>query len=357
MHPNICWTLQQHADLNDAQRCPRRVPQTCRAAIREHSMNLLDLATHNLLSPMALSFALGFFARRIRSDLSFPEALTKGLSIFLLLSIGLKGGAALAQSELGSVSWAALATLAIGCLVPLWTYPLARRALGLSSVDGAAVAAHYGSTSAVTFLAALAWLASTGQQAEGFMPGLLALMEVPGIAIALLLAKPEDGARPPLSAAISDVLRGKSILLLLGGLAIGMATGPSGMKEVEAFFVDPFKGVLCLFLLDLGLMAADRISDLRGRVLASLLFATLLPAIHGTLGALLGVAVGLSPAGATLMAILSASASYIAAPAAVRMALPTANPGLPVAMALGITFPFNLLVGIPLYHAIASAVS
>ncbi|MEN9579410.1 MAG: hypothetical protein RJA70_2419 [Pseudomonadota bacterium] len=317
-------------------------------------MESLDLLSHNLLSPVILSFALGVTAKLLRSDLAFPEALSQTLAIFLLLAIGMKGGAALDQAHLAQVGWAAVATLVIGAAVPCWTYAIARRAGGFSREDSAGLAAHYGSTSAVTFLAAVAFLGKVNQPSEGFMPALLALMEVPAIVVALLLLRRAGGVPASgIGGAVGHVLASKSILLLLGGLAIGWAAGKEGMIEVNAFFVDPFKGVLCLFLLELGMVAAARIGDLRKHWRFLVPFGILLPLPHGLLGVLLGDAAGLSLGGATVLGTLSASASYIAAPAAMRIANPNANHALSLGVSLGITFPFNLAFGIPIYYGMA----
>lgn len=317
----------------------------------------LDLLAHNLLSPVILSFALGVIAKLSKSDLAFPEALSKTLAIFLLLAIGMKGGAALDTAQFGQVAWAAVATLLIGTAIPLWTYLITRRLGGFSVPDAASLAGHYGSTSAVTFLAAVAFLTTTGKPPEGFMPALLALMEVPAIVVALVLLQrnhaPDEKAES-MGTAIAQVLASKSILLLLGGLAIGWAAGREGMAEVKAFFVDPFKGVLCLFLLELGMVAASQLSELRARWKFLVPFAILLPLAHGVLGVFAGHWAGLSPAGATVLGTLSASASYIAAPAAMRIANPSANHALALAASLGVTFPMNLLLGIPTYHLLAT---
>ncbi len=317
-------------------------------------MDPLDLLAHNLLSPVILSFVLGLIAKLVRSDLSFPEALSQTLAIFLLLAIGMKGGAALDQANLSQVVWAAAATLVIGGAVPCWTYALARRAGGFTREDSASLAAHFGSTSAVTFLAAIAFLGKTAHQPEGFMPALLAVMEVPAIVIALLLLRRSGAATTGgLWATAGHVLASKSILLLLGGLAIGWAAGKEGMVEVKAFFVDPFKGVLCLFLLDLGMVAATQLRELRAQWRFLLPVGIILPLVHGILGTLAGHLAGLSIGGATVLGTLSASASYIAAPAAMRMANPKANHALALGVALGVVFPFNLAFGIPLYYAFA----
>lgn len=316
----------------------------------------LGLLSHNLLAPAFLAFAVGVAARLARSDLMFPEALSQALSIYLLFAIGLKGGSALGSVAIGEVAAPALATLLLGATIPLIAYPVSRRVLRLGRTDAAAMAAHYGSTSAVTFLAAAAYLAHLGITYEGFMPGLLALMEVPGIAVALWLAgRAGSGeARPPLLPAIARVLSGKSIVLLLGGMAVGWVADPKALSKIDAFFVAPFVGVLCLFLLDLGTTAADRLRSLDRTWWRLVAFALVLPLVNGTLGVLMGHGCGLSPGGATLLGVLAASASYIAAPAAVRVALPQADLGTCLAAALGVTFPFNLAVGIPLYCHLAT---
>lgn len=321
-------------------------------------MTVSQLIAHNLLSPVILAFVLGVVAKLVRSDLAIPEALSKTLAIFLLLAIGMKGGAALDATQGFQVVWAGLGTVALGLAIPLWVYALTRRLGGFSVADAASLAGHYGSTSAVTFLAAVAFLTSTGQAPEGFMPALLALMEVPAIVVALVLLRryqPGGGTPDGIWTAIGQVVASKSILLLIGGLVIGWAAGREGMAEVKAFFVDPFKGVLCLFLLELGMVAAGQIGELRSRWRFLVTFAVVLPALHGGLGVLVGHWCGLSPAGAAVLGTLAASASYIAAPAAMRIANPTANHALALAASLGVTFPFNLTIGIPLYHSLAIA--
>jgi hypothetical protein len=314
------------------------------------------LLTNNLLAPAFLAFTVGMAARFARSDLVFPEQLTQALSIYLLFAIGLKGGAALGSVSFAEVMAPALATLALGCAIPLLAYPLARRLIGLDRIDAAALAAHYGSTSAVTFLAAAAYLTHLGDTYEGFMPGLLALMEVPGIAVALWLANRTSGAgeRPALWPVLGRVLAGKSIVLLLGGMVVGWVADPKALAKIDAFFVAPFVGVLCLFLLDLGTVAAERLKTLDRRWWRLVLLALVVPLFGGTLGVAVGTLAGLSHGGATLLGVLCASASYIAAPAAVRVALPSADLGLCLACALGVTFPFNLALGIPLLHSLAT---
>lgn len=320
-------------------------------------MDALELLRLNLLSPVVLAFVLGGIAVWVKSDLRIPEALSSALSIYLLLAIGLKGGAALAATPLVELWAPALVTLILGASTPLWSYGILRRLGRFSVEDAAALAAHYGSVSAVTFLATTSFLDSVGQPYEGFVPALVALLEVPGILVALLLARTRLDADAGLGEALHEVLSGKSILLLLGGLAIGVLSGADGLEKVAPFFVDPFQGVLALFLLDLGMAAAKRVGDLAKVGLFLLGFGVVMPLVHGMLGVLLGQLAGMSPGGSTVLAVLAASASYIAAPAAVRIALPQANPGYYLTASLAITFPFNLTIGIPVYYAAARIVA
>jgi hypothetical protein len=311
-------------------------------------MEPLDLLRLGVLSPMTLCFALGVLATLLRSDLKFPEPVYTALSIYLLLAIGLKGGAALATTSAREIALPAIAGIALGAAIPFWVYAALRRLGGFGAVDAAALAAHYGSVSAVTFIASLSYVDSLGMPAEGFMPAVLALMEVPAIVIALMLAR-EGRSADGLGTALHEVLAGRSILLLAGGLAIGFAAGPRGYETVRPFFADPFQGALCLFLLDLGMVAALRFKDVRavGRFLVA--FAVVAPLVNGAAGVAAGWAVGLSPGGSAVLGTLAASASYIAAPAAVRLALPSANPGYYLTASLALTFPFNLVAGLPLY--------
>jgi hypothetical protein len=245
-----------------------------------------------------------------------------------------------------------LGAVLLGAAIPLWCYPVLRRLGRFGAEDAGAIAAHYGSVSAVTFVAGLAWLEAAGVPVEGYLPALLAVMEAPGIAVAILLARRGEGT---FAAIAHEVLAGKSIVLLLGGLLIGAIAGERGYAPVAPFFATGFPGALTLFLLDMGVMAARRARDVLRVGPFLLAFAIIAPIVHGALGAALGAASGLSPGGAAMLAVLAASASYIAAPAAVRLALPDANPGYALTASLTITFPFNLTIGLPLYAAMAGA--
>lgn len=317
-------------------------------------MDTLDLARQNITSPAILAFAMGMLATALRSDIRLPEAVYQAVTMYLLLAIGLKGGGALSEASLGEFWAPALATLVLSVAIPVATFAVLHRLGRLSVADAAAMAAHYGSTSVVTYTAAVTFLHTIGEPYEGFLPSLLAILEVPAIVVALLLARPSAGG---VGEALREVLTGRSIVLLTGGMAIGLLTGRDGLNAVSPFFEAPFVGVLTLFLLEMGGVAARRIGDLRraGRVV--LAFALVAPPVNGTAGIVLGELAGLSLGGSMLLGVLAASASYIAAPAAVRIALPEANPGYYLTATLAVTFPFNLIVGIPLYFEIASRVN
>lgn len=325
-------------------------------------MSPAEILATNLLSPVVLAFALGAVATLIRSDLEFPEPLYQALSIYLLLAIGLKGGVALSQTPLGEFVGPAAVTIFLGLLTPVIAFGFLLAVLRMDRINAGALAAHYGSVSAVTFLAAIAFGDATNQPAEGFMPALVALLEVPAIVVGLVLARmgmsapaQEDDSEGGVgwSAALHEVLTGRSIVLLVGGLVMGWIAGPERMEPVNPFFVAGFQGALTLFLLEMGLVAARRLRDLKEAGFMLVVFGTVVPLIHGALGVWGGALSGLSVGGAAVLGTMVASASYIAAPAAVRIALPEAKPSLYLTASLGITFPFNLVLGIPLYFALA----
>ncbi len=313
----------------------------------------MDLVQTNLLNPVVLAFVLGAVAARAGSDLKLPDPVYATLSMYLVLAIGLKGGASLSESSFGEIALPAVAALLLGAATPVWSYALLRRFGKLNVPDSAALAAHYGSISIVTFMAGLAYLDSIGVAYEGFVAAFAALLEIPGIAVALVLAQRGMGGTRNLAEGIRETLTGRSIVLLAGGLAIGMLTGTAGLEKVAPFFVDPFQGVLCLFLLEMGRVAARRLEDLKSSGAFLLVFATVAALVHGVIGVAIGTWTGLSEGGAFSLGILSASASYIAAPAAVRLSLPEANPSVYLTPVLAVTFPFNLTVGIPALHALA----
>lgn len=321
---------------------------------------ILALAGANLASPVILSFVLGLAAALARSDLSFPEAIAKGLSLYLLFAIGFKGGVSVAAHGVDARLLAALlAGVVLSLLLPFIAFALLRALTRVSVVDAAAVAGHYGSISIVTFVAATSLLAGSGIAAEGYMVAVAAAMEAPAILSALWLAARRGEKAGRVGAELwREILLNGSIVLLLGAFAIGWATGEEGLAEIASFIVDPFKGVLCLFLLDMGLVAGRGLRGSRD-VLSpgAAAFGVLMPLAGAALGLATGVALGLSMGGLVLLMVLGASASYIAVPAAMRVALPEANPALSLTLALGVTFPFNLTLGIPLYMMLAGAVT
>jgi hypothetical protein len=308
-----------------------------------------------VIDAVVLFFVLGVVARMAKSDLRLPEALYETLSIFLLLAIGLKGGIELARQPLASVLPAALAAIGLSAAVPLALYPLLRGIGRLSIADAASIAGHYGSVSVVTFAVGVSMLAQRAIPSEPYMPLLVALMEAPGIVVGIALARSlarsggADTAPLRWGTLAHEVLFGKSVVLLLGGLAIGAAAGPTALAPIQPLFFDLFKGVLALFLLEMGLVVGGRLGDIRRAGAFLLVFGIAVPTLLGFVGALVGTAVGLSLGGTALLATLTASASYIAAPTAMRIAVPEASPALSIGVVLGVTFPFNITFGIPLY--------
>lgn len=306
------------------------------------------------LEPVVLFFVLGLVAGLIRSDLKVHGILYDSLSIFLLLAIGLKGGVELARHSLPDLLLPSLAVVAVGSLIPLLAFPVLRLIGKLPAADAGSIAAHYGSVSVVTFAVALSYLARLGEATEGYMVVFLVLLEFPALVIGVMLAR--RGERDtPWRKVLHEVFAGKSIVLLLGGLLIGWLAGPDGIAPLDTVFFGMFHGMLAIFLLELGLVVARRVGELLHAGAFLVAFAILMPLAAATLGLFAGTLLGLSVGGVTLLATLYASASYIAAPAAMRIALPEANPAISIAAALGVTFPFNIVAGIPLYHWLAQA--
>ncbi len=323
-------------------------------------MTLLETAAANLLSPAILAFALGLLAGLARSDLSVPEAMGKAMAIYLMFAIGLKGGVAVSESEPGlTMVLAVLLGLALGFGLPLLAFQLLRRQARLDVVSAAAVAAHYGSISVVTFVTAEQFAASQGLAYEGYLVAVMALMETPAIVVGLWLAS-RFGAEAGVPAKrlggelLREIFLNGSVVLLVGAFVIGLLVGRSGAEPVAPLFDGLFKGVLCLFLLDMGLLAAARLRGARLLTWRVVAFGLYMPPLAAAIGLAGAAAIGLSQGGALLVAVLAASASYIAVPAAMRLALPKANPGLYVPLSLAVTFPFNVAIGIPLYATLAA---
>jgi len=325
---------------------------------------IAGLAAQNLLSPIILFFALGLGAALVRSDLSVPEAAAKALSLYLLFAIGFKGGVSVSDHGIdGLLILSLLAGTVLSFVLPFVAFLLLRTMTGLSVVDAAAVAGHYGSISIVTFVAATSVLQGQGIASEGYLVAVAAVMEAPAILSALWIVakfarKPTvDDQHKDTHGLWREILLNGSIVLLVGSFLIGFATGKDGLKEIESFIVAPFKGVLCLFLLDMGLVAGRGLRASAHQLRPGLIsFGILMPVLGAGAGLAAAGMIGLSLGGTVLFMTLCASASYIAVPAAMRVALPEANPSIYLTMSLGITFPFNLTLGIPLYLSAAQAV-
>lgn len=314
----------------------------------------LDLILNNLLSPPILFFLLGVFATLVKSDLEMPTQVARFLSLYLLFAIGIQGGHKLAESDLSVDIFLMLgAATATSFIIPFWCFAILRRKL--PTHDAAAIAATYGSVSAVTFITAVSFLKAEGVEYSGHMIAAMALMESPAIVVGVLLSRwfgeREAGTSLDLRELSREAFLNGSVLVLMGSLLIGLMTGEKGWESVKPLAYDPFKGVLCLFLLDMGLVAAKRIKDLKQSGVFLIAFSILAAAVHAALGIVIAWLLGASPGDALLLAVLVGGASYIAVPAAVRLAIPKANPSLYVPMSLGLTFPFNVIVGIPLYYA------
>ncbi|MBP9865362.1 MAG: sodium-dependent bicarbonate transport family permease [Candidatus Omnitrophica bacterium] len=311
----------------------------------------------NLLNPVVLFFVFGFMAGVLRSDLKIPQALYDTLSIYLLLSIGMKGGVELSKTPMSSIWLPVIGAISLGVAIPVIAYGILRKLGRFNRPDSAALAAHYGSVSAVTYAVCLAYLQKAGIAFEGFSAVLLVVMEVPAIVIGIMIARWRiSREKIQWGKFLREILLGKSIILLMGGLVIAAAAGATRMDAVKNVFFDPFKGLLAFFLLEMGLVAASRIQDLKKSGFALVLFALTMPLISAVLGCIVAKFCGLSMGGAVILSTLAASASYIAAPAAVRIAIPEANPALYLTASLGLTFPFNIVFGIPIYLNLARAI-
>jgi hypothetical protein len=315
---------------------------------------LLEAALSNATSPPVLAFVLGLIAVAVKSDLRLPEALYQGLSIYLLLGIGIKGGVALSEANVSEVALPILGTLFLGISIPVLAFWVVGKLTKLDAINRGAIAAHYGSTSLVTFSAALIFLESQQVQYEGFVTTLLAILEIPGIVVGLMLASRGLGRGLNWGESLREILTSKSIVLLAGGLFLGLITGATGYEKVEPFFGGLFTGVLALFLLEMGIVAGRRLPDVKKAGVGLVAFSLGFPLLAGTLGVFVGEVTGLSLGGSVVLGVLTASASYIAAPAAVRLALPEASPGVYLTASLGITFPFNLIFGIPIMFALGN---
>jgi hypothetical protein len=315
----------------------------------------LNNAFSNLTSVSVLVFILGFIAARFKSDIRIPDPVYQIISVYLLFGIGLKGGVSLRHSTLDGIAKPVIATLILGCIIPALAFFALKFVKSLTQIDRGAIAAHYGSTSLVTFTAALVFLDNAKIEYEGFATALLTIMEIPGIIIGIFLATRHLNRQVSWSISLKEIVLGKTIILLVGGLIVGAISGDAGYARVEPFFVNLLPGILALFLMHLGYLAGQRIHVIKETGAGLFAFAIIFPLISGSLGVVGASLAGLSVGGATILGVLAASASYIAAPAAVGIALPEANPSLSITSSLGITFPFNLTVGIPIFYTFAHA--
>ena len=315
------------------------------------NMNVLDLLRTNLLAPIFLAFLLGWVATWVKSDLKFPDGLYSGISAYLMLAIGLKGGAELSHAEPSHLVGPIIATVILSVATPTIAYLAARKLFRYEKTDAAALAAHYGSVSAVTFIAAISFAEAAHQAAPGFMPALVAILEIPAIIVGLSLGRVQG--EETLGQAVQKLMTSKSIFLLLGGLLIGALSTKASLTQVQPLFGDLFKGALVIFMLEMGMIASVRFKEVSGHAGRLVGFGIVVPIVNGLIGTFLGLKAGLPPGGAGVLGSMAASASYIAAPAAVRSAMPSANPGIYLPAAIGITFPFNLSLGIPLFFEAA----
>ena len=319
-------------------------------------MSSWSIAQANLTSVGVLAFIFGVFASRVKSDIRLPESIYGFLSVYLLLGIGLKGGHSLKSSPFSELLTPAIATVICGALIPLLAFLILKLIKTLGDVDRGSIAAHYGSTSLVTFSAAILFLESNSIFVEGFAPALLTLMEIPGLIAGIYLASRSMTTKVSWAETMKEVLLGKTVLLLIGGLFIGFITSSEGYEKVSLFFVQLLSGFLVLFLLHLGYLAGDNFSEIKKVGAPLAVFGILFPILSGAIGVTAGTFIGLSIGGATMLGVLCASASYIAAPAAVSVALPTASPTIALMSSIGITFPFNLILGIPIYFRFAELI-
>lgn len=308
-----------------------------------------------LISPVILFFVLGALAAFARSDLVLPEAMSKALSLYLMCAIGLKGGVLVSDNgPTLDLFLAAGAGLLFSVLIPIIGFFLLRSFGHLDPINAAAVAAHYGSVSVVTFIAGDQLLGDAGIPPAGYMVAVLALMETPAIIVGLFLAaRYGDGAAQAPGGLLRETMLNGSVVLLAGSFVIGLLIGKQGFDPIAPVFQTGFSGLLCLFLLDMGLLAARRLRNTRSLTMRLIVLAILFPLTNGILGCLVGGALGLDVGTTTALGILAASASYIAVPAAMRLALPKADAGLYLTMSLAVTFPFNITIGIAVYTAVA----
>ncbi len=305
-------------------------------------------------------FLLGVIATLVRADIKFPKGLYQSLTLFLMIAIGLKGGVALAEHASWNLISQSIYVILLGLLLPLIAFPVLYFIGEFKRYDAASIAAHYGSVSVGTYAVAVGFLEAQNIAYEAYIPLFVVLLEMPAIAIGIALARMKKTTKDSSENSqqtndkyklLHEVFFNQGMVLMVGGLLIGLVAGDR-IERVTPFFFDLFNGILALFLLEMGMMAARRLDDIKRLGSFMLAFGVGMPMVGGLLGCFLGLAIGLSPGGAILLAVLGASASYIAVPAAMRVALPQANHSLSISSSLGITFPFNVLIGIPTFAVI-----
>ncbi|MEX1667782.1 sodium-dependent bicarbonate transport family permease [Zhongshania guokunii] len=305
-----------------------------------------------MIDPVILFFIFGLSAGLLRSELRLPPAIYDLVSIMLLLTIGMKGGIELAKQPFLELLPQMLVVIGLGILLPLIAFPLLRYLGRFSRVDAASIAAHYGSVSMGTFAVAVAYMSARGIYYEEQMPLFVVMLEIPAILVGIVIAK-GFSKQTNWAQVGHEVLLGKSIILMIGGLLIGWIAGAEQLASIKPLFFDLFKGILALFLLEMGLITSKHVGTLKKYGVFLIVFGISMPMLSAVLGAATGCLLGFSVGGTAMLAILAASASYIAVPAAMRISVPEANPTLSLAASLGITFPFNVVIGIPIYYAMA----
>jgi uncharacterized protein len=314
-----------------------------------------SLLLENLTNPALLFFVLGVVAVRLKSDLEIPEGSSKFISLYLLFSIGFKGGQELAHSHFTiSILWSVLFGILVACLIPLYTFFILKRRLNIE--DAGAIAATYGSVSAVTFVTAVSFLEMQKITFSGHMVAVMALMEAPAIVIGVILirmySKEKDENSPKLGGVVGHSFTNGSVLLILGSLVIGLLASDKQALGIKPFTTDMFKGFLAIFLLDMGIVSGRKLGDFLKNGWFTAIFAIIVPLLNGCVVAFLSGLVTQDIGNRFIFAVLAASASYIAVPAAMKIAVPKANPSIFLPMALAITFPFNITFGMPIYLAI-----
>ncbi|NJK79826.1 MAG: sodium-dependent bicarbonate transport family permease [Chloroflexaceae bacterium] len=316
-------------------------------------METLEIIRVNLLSPLVLAFVLGIIATLVKSDVEIPEPIYKFLSLYLLFSIGIRGGVELATVSFAEFWLPAVVTMFMAVAIPTWSYLIVRSVGRMDVANAAAIAAHYGSVSSVTFVAAISLMESLNQPFEAYIPTLAALAEW-GIIVGLFIARWRMGTAGSIGDVVRDTLAGRSVILLMGGLVLGLIIGEDGYAPIAPVFTDLFRGFLTIFLLEMGMVAARQLREFAKVGPFMVGFGTVMPVINGIVGITLGTFAGMSLGGAFILGCIAASASYIDAPAAVRATIPQANPSIYLTASLGITLPFNLIVGFPIYFAYTS---